>query len=429
MTSSAASHRQPSASRLTKIAYTLVLLAYWALLYTTSLSEDVERGSVLYALYLGPVLLFAALFTIPTLFKRAVTLPIALLISYAAIVIAVALARGDFPTVSSTLIMTLLLIVISSERLTPPLALLNWLFLASIPASLITYLAGNNIYGILPGMSLDEALWWRISLFPAVPESAFFSAVVVLANLSCRGLPMRRTCILLASYFLLFAGLRSALIGTLMALAYMVAVRRGWLREPGAIMLWLLGAAVTFVASLLLIDLLTVVPEFNSEFLNTYLFRSKEGLGSVDDLTKSIYRTWLWSEHFRIAATSPWVGIGTNDFALLADTSLKMPVGSGSESFLTGLYARVGLPALLLLGFFVATVKSQVRGGRVLPPAISLLLFVAMLAYGSFLVPYNFAFLVMLGLLCGHAPQTAVCPRIPIRSSVWRLRAKSRGRT
>lgn len=396
---------RPNLGRPAQRAFTLMLLSYWLLLYTTSTSGEVERGSFLYALYIGPVLLFASVFAIPALLRRGVTLPLFLLGGFAVVVVAVALVRADMPTVSSTVILVVVLIIVSSEQLAPPPALLNLIFLASIPLSLATYLAGTNIYGIVPGMSLDEALWWRISLFPVVPESAFFSAIILLVNLTNRQLAMRRTCIVLAIYFLFFSGLRSALIGTLLALAYDLAVRRSWIRQPLAKMVCLAGATLVFVGSLLMSELVVLVPGLSSEFLNVYLFRSEAGLDSADDLARSIYRGWLWTEHFRIAATNPWFGVGTNDFAMLADDTLAVGVGSGSESFLTGLYARVGLTALLFVAFLVVTIWRQVKAGRHLPSLVALLLLVAMLAYGSFLVPYNFVFLVLMGLLCGSTSQ------------------------
>jgi hypothetical protein len=317
----------------------------------------------------------------------------------------VSLVRADLPTITSTVLMTLVLTIIAGERLSPSFALLNRIFLASIPISLATYLAGTNIYGIVPGLGLDDTLWWRISLFPVVPESAFFSALILCINLLDRRLPMRRTCIVLSIYFLIFSGLRSALIGTALALAYHAAVQRGWLRRPRAKMLWLGGTALLFVASLLMSQLLAFAPSIGNEFLNVYLFRSEGGLESSDDVTRTVYRTWLWSEHFRIAAENPIFGIGTHDFAELADAPGDLGVGTGSESFLTGLYARVGLPTLLFLAFFVTMLWRQVRRGNELPCLIALLLFVAMLAYGSFLVPYNFVFLAMIGLLCGRSAE------------------------
>jgi hypothetical protein len=409
--------------RIAGLAYGVMLIFYWALLYTASLTEEVERGSLLYFFYVGPVLLFAGLFGSLLLVRHPITPPLALLVSYAIVVIGVAIARADFPTVSSTVILSATLFVVAGARLAPPPQTLNWLFLASRPGGLISYLAGNSVYGIIPGLSLDEELWWRISLFPVVPESAFFSAIILLVNVLHRDLPMRRTCLALALYFLLFSGLRSALIGTGMALALLFAVDRAWLKSPGAVMRWLLASCIGFVVFLLLIDLIKVAPAFRNEFLNSYLFRMEEGLSSTEDLTKSIYRTWLWSEHLRIAASNPLFGIGTFDFAAISDNSLELGIGSGSESFLTGLYARVGLPALLLLGFFVSTIWRQLKGGRVLPALMGSLLAVAMLAYGSFLVSYNFVFLVMVGLICGSSSLKSIKRASPKRTTLRRSNA------
>lgn len=419
MKASASSLVAPASRRPVQRAYTAMLLVYWLLLYTSSTSDEVERGSLLYLLYVAPVLLFAGVFAIPTLMRRELSLPVGLLVGYAALVLPVALLRADSATFTSTLLMTLVLVVIAGERVAPSHDLLNLIFLASIPLSLATYLVGTNIYGIVPGLGLDEALRWRISLFPVVPESAFFSALVLCLNLLDRHRAWRRTCIVLAIYFLVFSGLRSALIGMLLALAYHVATSRGWVQRPPAKMFLLGGVTLMFVASLLLSQLLVFAPALGNEFLNVYLFRSEGGIESDDDVTRTVYRTWLWSEHFRIAADNPLLGIGTHDFAALADVPAEFGGGSGSESFLTGLYARVGLPSLLFVAFFVASLWRQVRMHNELPCLVALLLVVAMLAYGSFLVPYNFAFLVMVGLL-GARPRTPEA--LSARASTRRMR-------
>ena len=97
---------------------------------------------------------------------------------------------------------------------------------------------------------------------------------------------------------------------------------------------------------------------------------------------------------------NPILGIGTFDFTAV---SIYDPIfgdyGRGSEAFLTGLFARVGLPALLLLATFVAALARGVRSGQHLHLAVGIVLFVAMLAYGSFINAYDFVFLAMLGLL------------------------------
>lgn len=384
---------------LAQRAYTVLLIIYWLLLYAASASDDVERGSLLYIAYVAPVLLFVLMLSVPTLLRRRLNLPLLLLVLYFVPVMLVALLRGDLSTMTSTTLMSLALLVITGERVSPPPGLLNMVFLASIPLSLVTYLGGSNIYGVVPGLGLDEALPWRISLFPLVPESAFFSAIVLCLNLQDRRLPMGRTCIVLAAYFLLFSGLRSALIGTVLALGFHFAVSHGLVRRPKRQMLLFFAALLLFTGSMLMSQLLTLVPSIGNESVNVYLFRTESGVETGDELARTVYRTWLWSEHLRLAAENPLLGIGTNSFVDLADAPAELVLGSGSESFLTGLYARVGVASLLLVAFFVALLARQLRARHEVPALVALLLFVAMLAYGSFLVPYNFVFLVMVGLL------------------------------
>lgn len=418
--------------RFVATAFSLLLTYYWLLLYAASPTEEVSRGSVLYWLYVGPIFLFVGLFVLPAL-KWGVSLPIRLLLLYAALVIAVALVRSDYPTVTSTALLTGVLIVISEFRIRAPAKLLNFLFVWSIVLSALTFMVGVNGYGIVPGYSYDEFLPWRISLFPVVPESAYFSALVLLLNLVVKDLPLRRMCLLLSIYFLVFSGLRSTLFAAGLVMSYLIAVRLSLLRTPSTKLVFMGLALLIFVGSLLMSQLLTLLPGIEAQFLNVYLFRLEEGIQSPEDVMRTVYRTWLWSEHFRIAEADPIFGIGTFDFSELADPDPGLPsVGTGSESFLTGLYARVGLPVLLLVVFVVLCICRGARLGHDLPLTTGLLAFVAMLAYGSVVVPYNFVFLVMMVLIVGLSPEVTRTSEVfaqptrlgSARSSVGRLRVE-----
>jgi hypothetical protein len=390
-------------------AFVALLLVYWLAIYGAPLSAEMARGSAVYLALVVPVSLFVLMGLFGIAWRRKLPRATLLLVAYVLIVCGVAAARGDTPTIMNTLLSALTIIVIVAHGLRPPPSLLNVLFVASIPLNAIAFASGIGIYSVVPGFSLDEDLPWRISLFPAVPESAFFSAAIILLNVIRKDLALRRTCLVLATYFLLLSGLRSALIGTLMALFYYYVVHGTWSWRDGAKMAYFAGAIVAMVAMIVTSQLLAVSAVLGDDsFLNVYLFRAAEGIESEADLAARIYRGWLWAEHFRIASANPLLGVGTFDFTAAADYGqVEGRESSGSEAFLTGLFARVGLPAVLFFGFFLASIWKGLRGGEHEQLMIGLLLFVSMLTYGSFLVPYNFIFLIMISYVCTRPPGIA----------------------
>ena len=78
-------------------------------------------------------------------------------------------------------------------------------------------------------------------------------------------------------------------------------------------------------------------------------------------------------------------------------------MSTGSESFLTATYARVGLPVLILVAAFLSAISRGLRANREICLIVGIMLFVAMLAYGGFIAVYDFTFLSMMGLLAGAA--------------------------
>jgi O-antigen ligase len=383
-------------------AFYLALIGYyWLYTGLRDINDAIEPGSAAFLLYVAPVALFAAAGSLALIATRTVAARDLTLAIFLTIVCSVAAARGDFDTISSLAILCLPLLVVSVFRLSFSMNVPNLLFLASFPLALLSFAIGASPYGIIPGMGIveDEAVIWRISLFPGVAESGFFAAVVLVANLLQKGGFARAPVAALAAYVLLFSGIRSALIATLMALVF-AWLSRG-MRAARATMLFvaMIGAFLLMFAAE---QVLTLLPTLGNETLNNYLFRSAGGVESVEDVRKSVYRTWIWLQHFNLFVDNPWLGAGTFSFETIAtDEPVEGRIGTGSESFLTGLLARVGIIALLFIAFLLMAVVRGIRQQRPLVPAVGIVLFVAMFAYGSFIVSYNFLFLLTLGLLFG----------------------------
>ncbi len=408
---------------LAQVLYSVLLVYYWLMQYVTGLNDEVQRGDFLYYLYVAPVSIFALILLGRLRSLRRSDTPALWTALFLGIVSLTALARGDVQTVASMGLLCMTLAVLFIYRLAPSVSFLNVLFLASSVMSELAFAAGTNTYSVLPGLSAEGDFWWRVSLFPHVATSAFFALLVLLVNIVDRAGRLRKTSMVLALYFLVFAGIRSALVAGVLAGSYHFLAGHRLLRHHRTKMLFLPAAVATFVISLFMNQLLLLLPATNSDLLNTYLFRSAEGLSGEDDAAKTIYRTWIWTEHLRIASQNPLLGVGTFDFTDLSGTDPGAGGESrGSESFLTGLYARVGLPVLLFIGAFLDAISRGVRAHRDLPVIMGIVLFVAMLAYGSFINAYDFVFLTAVGLLNARLPE-----RTTARAAAARARGAVQG--
>lgn len=392
-------------------AYLVMLTYYWLLEFLVSSGMEVDRGGAVYLLYVVPVAIFSAVILATILGARRLTTPARLILLYAGIVGSVAMVRGDVQTVATSVLFSATVATVFICALRPPVAFLNALFAGSILLESALFLLGKSIYATVPGFSQDGELWWRVSIFPEVAPSAYFCLIVLFANLVSEGERHRRLWIALAGYFLVFSGLRSALIAAFLGAGYHLLVKRRLIRRPRAQIGYIVGAISAFVLSLLSSQILLLLPSLGNEALNMYLFRSGTGLENEVDAARTIYRTWIWSEHLRIAAANPIFGVGTFNFTALANYDpLLGNQSQGSEAFLTGLYARVGLPSLLLLASFFAAIVRGIRLAQPLVAIVGISLFVAMLAYGSFLNAYDFVFLVMIGLMVAPDPADTEVP-------------------
>jgi len=301
---------------------------------------------------------------------------------------------------------------------------INLLFGLSIVAGALFHAAGLSEYGILPGQyaeGADRGITWRVSLFPYVPESGFFALVVLLCNQLCGRGFSRWSFSAVAAYFLVFSGMRSALICLLLCVGLLMIDRQLRTRFGQDRSLWRGFAAVMatamFVTMMLSSAVLQLLPQLAQGPIGSYLFRADSANVDVESIQQSVYRGWLWLQHLQVFLSSPWIGVGSYEFVSIVDNSMMAGESdTGTESFLTLWLSRVGLCFLPFLVFLWtvgrrASVPSQPLGWLTF-----VILCVALLAYGSFLVPYNFMFILLFALLAAPAAsdRTAVSrPRVP----------------
>ncbi|WP_306591087.1 O-antigen ligase family protein [Geothrix sp. 21YS21S-4] len=381
------------------------MIYYCFIQYCIPTEMELARDSILYVLTLFPVSLFAILGTIQALVRRGTKTSGALTLGFTALVTSVALLRGDIATITACGLIGLTFFTIFSLELSVSPTLLNGLFLTSVLVGITLNILGLAPYGAWPGTEpLGEPVF-RAGFTPFIATTGFFSAIIITLNAIKKTAPFRRICLTIGAYFLIFSMVRSALIATGFAILFLILVRRRVIVRTSFQMVYLPLAILCLILLLQADQILFYLSDWGGDTLNRFLFRSTQSIGSSDEAKKSIFRVWLWTEHLRLAGQNPFFGIGTFNLknVTIMDELLEGAT-TGSEAWLTGMFARVGAPLALLM----ADIWSMIHRGLekpmdLLPMGTGLILLTAMLVYGSFLAPYDFLFLVLAGLLVKDA--------------------------
>lgn len=382
------------------------LLFYWCLLYLQSFLPPAAESTSTHWLTVLPIGAVASVGLTLSLmsgnYPKDKRLLASILVLSALAVLVASVVRDDAASVRSMALMALVLLWLGGVRHGISVSLLNLLFCVSVLVGAVWFGFGFSDYGLLPGQYLegeDRGIQWRVSLFPHVPESSFFALIVFLANQRLQRGWTRIIACGASLYFVIFSGLRSAIVALLLAELYILWNARA---RPGSggRAFQIAGMLVSFVAALLVAGAFAENVELPGGVLGNFLFRSDSMSGQDFALGATMYRAWLWMQHLELFASSPLIGIGTFDFGAVVSESLLSGVEeSGSESFLTAWLARVGLCFLPFLVYLSMLCRRAAASASLFEGAMFLVLGVATLAYGSFLVPYNFMFIVLFVLL------------------------------
>ena len=204
--------------------------------------------------------------------------------------------------------------------------------------------------------------------------------------------------------FLVFSGMRSALICLLLCVGLLVIDTRHratWgrgrsLRRGFAAVI----ATALFVTIVLSSAVLQLLPQLAQGPIGSYLFRADSVDVDVESIQQSVYRGWLWLQHMRVFLSSPWIGVGSYEFvSVVDDLMMAGESDTGAESLLTLWLSRVGLCFVPFLVFLWTVGRRASVPPQPLGWMIFVILCIALLAYGSFLVPYNFMFVLLFVLL------------------------------
>ncbi len=390
---------------LAQRVYPLILIYYWATQYLIGSDDVVERGSAIYFLHIIPISVFSLIGLASIARLRPIPAPVLLMLLFVVQVSLVAVIRFDFQTLLSIGLLSIAVLTVFANQLSPSSRLMNRLFLASIAASALCYSLGNSFYTIIPGYSLDSVSW-RISLFPRVATSAFFAAALLIFNILDKDAPLRRTCLILSVYFLIFSGLRTALLACTISVLYIYLARTTLLRGNAVQFSLILTSLIAFIGMVFMNQLVLYLPDLGPT-MNYFIFHSDADFKNSDEINLAVIRSQLWLEQLSIAWSNPVFGVGTYDFSERSEALGHLT--NGSESFIVGLYARVGVAAIMLLLSILSAIWLGIKSGGAIQPAVGAVLLVAMLAYGGFIAAYDFVFLAMIGLIA-RAPESAPTP-------------------
>lgn len=310
----------------------------------------------------------------------------------------ISIIRNDFPTVFNIFSLTLPIIIIVNSKTTINLKVVNILFNLSLVGCIVTYNLGKNVYGYIPHLSLSTAtgaVGWRISLFPSIPISAFFSLIILVLNYFYNHHKSRYFYLAVSSYFIFFSGLRSSILAFLCFVTFLGVQKVIRFKQKLFYKLFFLFAIGILIFIPIFSSILTHIGPIDNQFLNNLIYKADITPQSSEEISQSIMRKQIWKEHIRLFLMNPLFGTGTYDFSQYAPKELENK--SGSESFLTSLLARIGFLIIFYLAFFASLIMEALRYHQKYLFFILITIFFIMLGYGSFFVPYNFIYLLIFG--------------------------------
>lgn len=393
---------------LRRLVFAGLVIYAWGLsmfVDTVLFLDQTSRTSPLYLATIAPALLFV-LSNLNTFISARYTPATIALACFMALVTVVSVARADFSTALSIGLLSAMLIAFQHSRASVGLGLVNSLFVLSIVSCAVVYALGAGKYGIFPGQSEDQG---RISLFPYNVTPSWLMALIVIGmNYFHNRTPaLKWLAIAVAAYFIVFSGSRSSLIILFFCGIFVASTRLVAFRHRPFYRYFIPVITLLFIVALNSESILIFLVSIDHPLVSSLLFR--DGANTVDDATTSIYRTIIWAAHLDVFASNPLVGQGTFVFG---DIAPDFGDGTtGSESFLTGLFARVGLLAALFVYFILSLASDASRRRDYLSYCLAILLVLSSLAYGSYIVPYDFVFILLFGAL-NHAKVKTSRPRV-----------------
>jgi hypothetical protein len=378
-----------------------LLIYYWAMQFTRGDSVYLIDPEISYYMFVIPAAVFGVLGIFLILLTQSKLSTTSLILGlFCVLILVVSALRSDSRTIFSLGMLAINLIVFFQLRPKVSLDILNVLFALAMVITTILFYFEYSIYTFIPGLNAHPFHWWRGSVYPSAAEGGLFAMIIFLANLTMKGQRLRLPFILLSAYMLILAGNRTALFGALLGLGYMFLKGRGlFVSETGR--RWFMALAIgAFLMSVFASQLLLSLPFADTAFVQDIILREEAVNPNFDEggqVGTAAIRVWIMQQHLSIFMQNPLIGIGTfNFFDFNTGYGAIDNLTTGSEAFVTGLLARIGLLSALLLGALLAT---RQPGNQDFSICCRIGMTAGMITYGSFVNVYDIVFvLLVLGI-------------------------------
>jgi len=376
--------------------FTYLIVYYWLIIYIQTLNSGVS-GSLIYILVTLPVTIFV-FYGLLNIKDLSIPIETNWILMFLFVSVYLSFIRSDYSTLISALLFSLLIFNVLYFNLTPSLRLVNTIFLISVILSVPLYYSGYSIYGFIPGqaniVTNNEFLFGRVSLFPNVTTSIYFSFIVFILNYFFnKNLYQKIIFLILSLYFIYFGISRTVLMLLLfiLFLSYLFTkapLEKNWLYQ---IIFPILFIGLPLLIVIFIDDIVGYLLSLHNEFISTYFFR---GYTTVDDVINDIARTNIWTEHIRLFKEYPW-GLSPEQINMFANSSVHLSDG-GSESFMTRILVRYGFGAFFFYIFLVSILNRAIHERNSYMYIFFYIIVFLGLTYGAFFTAYNMLFLVFI---------------------------------
>lgn len=315
-------------------------------------NEVVVRGSTIYWLILLPALLLPLTkfnYIICNFFLK--TWPILLMF---VITLVWGLMKQDTQVIFRLALFLLVLSWLEVSDVTIKVKTLSFIFICAIFIASIIYLCTEiNHWGLLPGTTDENYGVWRVSFFPNIANTGFFSLFIFMVCTKDKETFSRNKFIVcLSLYFTIFSFVRSAVI----SLAVYLILRFLFKNIKNYKLLFLYSVLAALVLNVVVGYAGEIIHMLQSSPIISRFFLRGEHSLSQQDIYVQMYRPWVWKNQWNIFINSSyWMGEGSYNFNNYISASIR-GVGlaeTDSVSLLLGMLASYGLPALLFFYYIV----------------------------------------------------------------------------
>ena len=367
--------------------FSYLVVYYWALFYLTT------HSSILFTFPISAFIAYLSLLYLKN-FSKLSSFSFILLFIVSSVYLS--LIRLDMTSLISISLFGMTIYYIDCFSLKIDLKLLNRIFLLSVIISIPLFYSGYSKYGFIPGQggfSYDEFLSGRVSLFPNVTSSIYFSFMIFWINLFFNKNFYQKLFFLgLSLYFIYFGISRTVMLGLVILLMFrwlfkVYPIKKDLFYQFFLPLVLIMGPIV-FV--FFIEEIIFFLISLNNEFISEYFFR---GYSTVDEIMKDIARVSIWTEHLRLFIAHPW-GLSSQEIIMYVNPNLNLSDGGGSESFLTRILVRYGFGSIFLYLFLLSLLtRATITRNEYLYVFVYMFIFIGV-TYGSFFVAYNMLFLV-----------------------------------